>query len=373
MTSPFLFSAEGLIARKPLLGGLVAAFMTEGQYDFWSRELGSTAAWRRVFARVVAAQWEAADTLTLTLRPNRNLGPVSAGQHLTLSADIAGRRHCRSYSLSRLASGRDICLTVRREPGGLVSNFLHDHVQVGDVLELSQPYGDLATGLLSDAARPLVMLAAGSGITAIYNLLASMATSGRSLQGELLYWEKQPDRFCFTEELNRLQAEHAGFRVSRFCNAAEEREDAERGRLDAALAARLAGAYPAASIVACGGGAFVTAARELLGGVGKEFRAEAFTPSFATIDDEAEEQFYGLVLRRSGKTLRVSNRQSLLEQIEDAGLSPEHGCRMGICNSCSCQQRGGESVNELNGAALRGQGAVRLCVSRANSDLELDL
>ena len=38
-----------------------------------------------------------------------------------------------------------------------------------------------------------------------------------------------------------------------------------------------------------------------------------------------------------------------------------------------CQQRGGESVNELSGAALRGQGAVRLCVSRANSDLELDL
>ena len=373
MKSQVLLSSEGLAARRPVLGGLVAALMSEAQYDFWSRELGAIAAWRRVFARVLNVQQEAADTLTLTLRPNRNLKPVSAGQHLTVSLGIDGRRHSRSYSVSRLAGGRDICLTVRREPGGLVSNFLHDRLQAGDVLELSQAYGELGEGLPDANGRSLVMLAAGSGITAIYNLLAVCAASGQPLNGVLLYWEKQSDRFCFTEELNRLQAQHKGFRVARFCNVAERQNDIERGRLNTALAAQLLAEYPNASVIACGGGAFVTAARELLGVEGNAFRAEAFTPLRPQLEDEADEQFYNVVLRRSDKTLQVSSRQPLLDALEDAGLAPNYGCRMGICNSCSCEQRAGDSVNGLNGARLRGQGAVRLCVSRASGDLELDM
>ncbi|WP_288364686.1 2Fe-2S iron-sulfur cluster-binding protein, partial [uncultured Spongiibacter sp.] len=87
----------------------------------------------------------------------------------------------------------------------------------------------------------------------------------------------------------------------------------------------------------------------------------------------AAESFFEVSLTRSGQTITVSSQQSLLDALEEAGHQPPHGCRMGICNSCSCGQRSGESQNQLNGEQLRGAGSVRLCVSRANSNIELDI
>lgn len=373
MKALFTPSSSGLPQRRPVVAGLLSTLVTAEQYDFWARELGTTAAWRRVFARVCGLRREADDTVSLVLQGNRNFVPATAGQHVTLSLEINGRRHSRSYSLSRPAQGRKITLTVRREPEGLMSNYLHDQLRLGDVVELSQPFGDLGQSLRADGEAAALWLAAGSGITAVFNVLAERAAAGQALKGQLLYWEKQPGRFCFTEELERLQAEHRDFRVRRFCRDSGGSDGYESGRLDAALAETLLsdGAY--AEAVVCGGSAFVASARELLAESISAFHAEAFSPPKSVADSGEGEAFFELSLSRSRRTLTVSSRQSLLEALEDAGMSVPSGCRMGICNSCSCQQSGGESQNQLNGASLRGQGALRLCVSRARSDLELNL
>lgn len=350
----------------------MATLVSEQQYDFWARELGSIAAWRRVFARVESVRPEAGDTVSIVLRVNRNFSPAAAGQHVTLSVDIDGRRTSRSYSLSRPLDKGRVCLTVRREPGGVVSNYLHDRLQPGDMVELSQPFGELGTGLVG-GDRPLLMLASGSGITAVYNFLAKRADAGQVLNGALLYWEKHPDRFCFDAELAQLQAAHPGLQLRRFCNAAEPVDGLRRGRFDAAMAGALRNEFPAAAVLACGGSAFVDAVRQELATAPGGFSAEAFTPPSSPHVVDGEETFFDLVLQRSNRRLRVSSRQPLLVALEEAGMSPPHGCRMGICNSCSCQQRRGETVNDVNGARLQGGGAVRLCVSRASSDLELEL
>ena len=194
-----------------------------------------------------------------------------------------------------------------------------------------------------------------------------------ALNGALLYWEKHPDRFCFDAELAQLQAAHPGLQLRRFCNAAEPVDGLRRGRFDAAMAGALRDEFPAAAVLACGGSAFVDAVRQELATAPGGFSAEAFTPPSSPHVVDGEETFFDLVLQRSNRRLRVSSRQPLLVALEEAGMSPPHGCRMGICNSCSCQQRRGETVNDVNGARLQGGGAVRLCVSRASSDLELEL
>ena len=64
----------------------------------------------------------------------------------------------------------------------------------------------------------------------------------------------------------------------------------------------------------------------------------------------------------------------LLEQAEDAGLTPEHGCRMGICNTCSTRKRTGTVRNVISGGlSTAGDEQIRICVSVPVGDVALDL
>jgi len=76
---------------------------------------------------------------------------------------------------------------------------------------------------------------------------------------------------------------------------------------------------------------------------------------------------------RSGREAANSGLP-LLEQAEDAGLSPEHGCRMGICNTCSSRKRSGAVRNVITGElSKRGEEDIRICVSAPVGDVALDL
>src|SRR4051812_32764561 len=113
--------------------------------DFWLAELGSAWSSSELRARVVEIIVETADTRTFVLAPNRHWPGHRAGQYVPVAVEIDGARVKRCYSISSGASlpGRDrrIAITVRRVPGGRVSNHLHDHVKPGDILALGTPAG----------------------------------------------------------------------------------------------------------------------------------------------------------------------------------------------------------------------------------------
>ena len=100
-------------------------------------------------------------------------------------------------------------------------------------------------------------------------------------------------------------------------------------------------------------------------------RIETFTPpalSFATDGAEGRVSFAA-----SGREAANSGLP-LLEQAEDAGLAPEHGCRMGICNTCSCRKTAGTVRNVLTGKiSSAGDEQIRICVSLPVGDVALDL
>ncbi|MGJ8685989.1 MAG: FAD-binding oxidoreductase, partial [Spongiibacteraceae bacterium] len=182
---------------------LLSAFVSPAQFDFWSREVGSTVAWNRCFARVVERKLTARNTVCLTLKPNGNFSGFQPGQHVNVSVDIQGVRLSRSYSLSNIpaADGR-IELTIRAEEDGVVSSWLNNETKVGSVIELGVVFGDMT--LPSSAPEQLLLLAAGSGITAIMSLLRHAVTVWPGTPVTLLYWDKTSADFCFTEELAAL-------------------------------------------------------------------------------------------------------------------------------------------------------------------------
>lgn len=108
-------------------------------------------------------------------------GPImdfQPGQYLTVLIEPNGQPGRRTYSLSCQPGSGHYRISVKREPGGVASNYLHDEIQVGDELELLAPSGEFT---LRENTRPLVLLTAGVGITPAISMLDATAISGREI------------------------------------------------------------------------------------------------------------------------------------------------------------------------------------------------
>ena len=100
------------------------------------------------------------------------------GQYVCLVMNIDGQTVRRNYSLSEAPGKAGIRISVKREPGGVVSNYLHDHLNVGDEIAVSAPCGDF---VLNESERPLVLVTGGVGITPAISMLNASVGSGREI------------------------------------------------------------------------------------------------------------------------------------------------------------------------------------------------
>ncbi len=338
---------------------------------YWSRRLLPGAAADR--ARVLERRQEAVDAVSLVLQPGRGWGGFRPGQHVTIGAEIDGRRVQRSYSPSGIpsADGR-IEITVKRVAGGKLSGYLCDEGAVGAWLDIGPAFGEMTLPAQPDA--PLLFLAAGSGITPLMSMTRALAASGMPVPLTLLYWARHRDELCFVDELRGLARDLPGFEVKLLLTGeAASASDEGEGRIDAQRLASHAPDIAARRVLACGPSDFVDTARTLAASQSLAFESESFTPPRIANDTDTNGSVQ-VTLAASQRVLTVPRGSSLLEALESAGLTPAHGCRMGICNTCACGKRAG-STSHLHTGELEHEPvtALRLCVNRAASDLVLDL
>lgn len=352
---------------------LVSPLVNPAVFDFWAGKINALWSWNRVLARIVERRPEAADAVTLVLQPNRRFGGFQPGQHLNLSAEVNGRRLTRSYSLTGLPrqDGR-LSLTVKQVAGGVFSTHLCRHARVGDVVELGPAFGELDVPS-ARRAQPQLFLAAGSGITPLMGLTRALAAAGFPGDLTLLYWVRTRAELCFVRELRALAADSSGrFRV-RFVLTREAASlpDECEGRLSADGLSRLVPDLAQFHVSCCGPAGFVSTALALAGSAARSFQAESFTPPSFGSDAAGTVQVH---LARSGRTLNVPSGVSLLAALEAQGLQPDYGCRMGICNTCACGKSAGITQDMATGdTSTEPALALRLCISRATTDVTLDL
>ncbi|MFI9805035.1 globin domain-containing protein [Streptomyces sp. NPDC052301] len=159
---------------------------------------------------VVERVEETADVVTFRVRPAAG-GPVRdfrAGQYVSVGVELAdGARQIRQYSLSGAQDESVRQFSVKRvhggaTPDGEVSNHLHARVGVGDVLQLSEPYGDL---VLEDiAGRPVLLASAGIGVTPMVAVLAALAGDGHGAPVTVVHGDRSPADHA-------LRADHAAY------------------------------------------------------------------------------------------------------------------------------------------------------------------
>lgn len=351
---------------RALLGIAARRLMIDRHAEYWLRELSPTASLHQTRARVVAIEDETHDTRTFVLAPNAHWEGHQAGQHVTIAVDIDGVRTRRCYSLSSAPGAVRPTITVKRVDGGRVSTFLHDRVQVGDVLLLE----DVGGAFVAPRAptRPLLFVAGGSGITPILSMLDDLSARGALDDAVLLDFVRSADDVIGQARLDALAVRHPGLRI----HVLRDDDPDGPGRFEAEHVQNLVADAGSREAFLCGPPGLMTVVQDWWDtlGTGRPLHREAFTFDVPEVVDGRPVS----ATLREGHVVDLSGEGTLLEQLEQAGLSPRHGCRMGICRTCTCRKARGAVENLRTGEISDAPDEdIQLCISVPRTDLTLDL
>ncbi|MFP5113221.1 NO-inducible flavohemoprotein [Bacillaceae bacterium C204] len=148
-------------------------------YDETEKQQGGWSGFRNFIVDRKVVESEVITSFYLKPEDNNGIADFSPGQYISIQLEIAGEKftHIRQYSLSD-APGKDYYrISVKREagtenPDGLVSNYLHDGVNEGDILKISAPAGDFV--LDTEKNTPVVLLSGGVGLTPMMSMLKTV-------------------------------------------------------------------------------------------------------------------------------------------------------------------------------------------------------
>ena len=319
-----------------------------------------------VRARVVKVINESALTKTFVLQPNALWAGAQAGQFVRVRQEMDGRRVERVYSLSSCPGARRIAFTVKRQSGGQVSNHLHDHLKVGDVLTLSQAMGEFVLPAVLPAK--MLLLSAGSGITPVMAMLRSLQALGYRGDVAFVHICRAPDDLIFASSLKDLAARWPALRLVLHFDESE-------GRFTTETLQHLVPDLQERSTWLCGPSGLMDAVHQLWLdlGIAAPLQSERFV-AYALLPASAPGTPVQVRFLASQQGFTTHGSAPLLVQAEQAGLSPKHGCRIGICRSCQCVKTSGTVENLQTGEVSSAPNElIRLCITAARSDVTLDL
>ncbi len=347
--------------EHPWLSGIVRA----SAIDDTLTALHPMLSLHQVRARVVRIIQETPDTKTFVLQPNAHWQDAQAGQYVSVRCEMNGRMVERPYSLSSMAGAQNLAITVKRQPLGRMSEYLHHHVEVGTVLTLSQAAGDFT--LPATLPAKMLLLSAGSGITPVMSMLRTL--QAQHYNGDVIFLHSCSDseQRIFGAELDALLGTLPGLRlITHFSRM--------QGRMDTTT---LQGYVPDLAERAtwmCGPAVWMDGIHALWSEQGWHslLISERFSPPPARPVTPGEALLISFMQSKQSFTTHTAD--NLLSQAERAGLQPRHGCRIGIYHSCQCTKRSGTVENLVTGEVSSAPNErIRICISQARSDVVLDI
>ena len=302
------------------------------------------------------------------------------GQHLSVRADIGGADVRRTYSICSAPADGELRIAIKRNPGGVFSNWANDTLKAGDALEATPPTGhfgalaDVAAG--SSGAAPAaaaavahghryVGFAAGSGITPLLSIVKAVLSTDPASEFTLFYGNRASGTVMFKEELAALKDRF----LARFVLVhvlSREAQDIEllHGRIDRARAdALLAHWVDLAGIDAvwvCGPEGMtdaVTGALDARGVPAAKVRVERFATSLPkhvhvphkAVDPGHAQCEVTVILDGATRTFTLDKAtENILEAGLRHGVELPYSCKGGVCSTCRCRLVEGEVDMDVN-------------------------
>lgn len=266
-----------------------------------------------------------------------------AGQFVTLELDIAGKKVFRSYTMSSTPTNVAYFeVTIKRVDGGVVSNWMCDHIKVGDTLRMTGPHGKFTCA--PKPRKKLLLLSAGSGVTPMLSMSRWIHDVGLDTDVVYFHCARTRQDLIFGDEVAQMVKANPRFvqhiSLTRSSPAAKWR--GLTGYLDARMLKKVAPDFAEREVYICGPEGFMAATKTLLQYAGfamNHFHEESFGGA-ATVDAQG-----GTVsFTQSGITVDCTGQQSILQAAEDAGIHIGNACRTGDCGECKVRKIAGNTV-----------------------------
>jgi len=316
------------------------------------------------------------------------------GQFITLELDIEGETINRCYTISSSpARPHTISITVKRVPGGIVSNWLHDNLQPGAAIRVLGPAGEFTCA--RHPARKYLFLSAGSGVTPLMSMSRAHHDLAEDRDIVFVHSARTPDDIIFARELDLIAANQANFRTSFVVERLGARTNwpGVTGFLTLPLLKLIAPDFMEREIFTCGPAPYMKAVRGLLDEAGFDrtrYHEESFSFESLTAGAVAEVPIaeaataenghaatsqFSVSFAKSGREIACGAAQHVLDAARQAGVRLPASCTQGMCGTCKVRLVSGQVDMKHNGGIRQreiDQGMVLLCCSKPLSDLVID-
>lgn len=311
--------------------------------------------WRELEVVETTAESDDCRSFYLVTPDQSPLPPFRPGQFVVIGVrdEASGAIKHRCYSLSDAPDPRYWRITVKRVPGGLVSNHLHDRVAEGSRLLVQAPAGGFVPS--TDCDQPLVLVAAGVGITPMMAMIRYCLTWQPTRNLHCYYQAANSQRAPFVKRLEQWAAQQPQLRLRTcFSQPLHEDQSDKAGRLsaqDLLSESELA----TGEFMLCGPKGFMRdiQAQLIAAGIpGQAIKFEAFQPTVPNAKPLLTGHKGSVPPRNAIITWAESQHQSqwspaegtLLNCAQKSGIAIDHSCGVGQCGTCSVRLLRGKVV-----------------------------
>lgn len=307
------------------------------------------------------------------------------GQFLTIIKEISGKKVRRAYSLCTTPFEDEFpAVTVKRVPGGIMSNHINDEFRAGDVVEIMEPMGMFTTNYSEANSRQVVFLGGGSGITPLYSLMRSILLKEPKSSVALVYGNRSEEYIVFKDALEKLM-ETYGERI-KVVHILEDNSNGYADHSGRPTAEAMRDIVDGLSIsretefFICGPEPMMDIASDglkLLGIEDQKIRKESFdsgkSPSVSTAAKKGAGSHSEVTILMDGQeyVLKVNKDTPILDAGLDEEIDMPYSCQSGLCTACRAKCLEGE-VDQEDAEGLSQseseEGYVLLCVGKPLSD-----
>jgi ferredoxin-NADP reductase len=317
------------------------------------------------------------------------------GQYLTITVGIDGMEVQRCYTVSSPPTRPGaLTITVKRVPGGPVSNWLHDHLQAGATLRAAGPFGRFT--MSEHPATKYLFLSAGSGITPLMSMTRTLCDLGMPADVVFVHSARSPRDIIFRRELEAMSAAFDSFTVTAVCeeDSPVERWAGPHGRLSLGLVRGVVPDLAEREVFTCGPPPYMESVRAILTEAGcdpahcheENFCFEAPgrlslcpDPGDAGVPPVAEPPVaapvFTVELRASGRQIECAADTTVLTAALRAGVNLPSSCTEGACGTCKSTLLSG-SVDMQHAGGIRpreiAQDKFLPCCSKPLENLVID-
>ncbi|CAN5338135.1 hypothetical protein BH24ACT10_BH24ACT10_13880 [soil metagenome] len=282
------------------------------------------------------------------------------GQHLTLRRVVAGQDLRRTYSLCTSAAGGPLRVAVKRLDGGAFSGWVLDSLRAGDELEVLPPAGRFGPAVDASRALRYGLVAAGSGITPVLSIAATVLDVEPLSEVVLVYGNRTSADVMLLEELSDLKDRfHDRLQVLHVLSREEQESELLSGRLDRERLERLLDTVLGGvdEWYLCGPFGMVTAAQQLLvdRGVSERsvhvelFHADAPPPRVRESASAAHTSTVTFALHGRTTTVPVApDGPSVLDAVLAVRADAPYACKGGVCGTCRARCVSGQVEMDVN-------------------------